>query len=61
MDGASNRDAPGTTLGFGQAVTHVGNESMVRVWGGCDSERAGVLRDRLDDLAASGQRSAARW
>jgi anti-anti-sigma factor len=42
-------------MDFGQAVTHVGNESMVRVWGGCDSERAWLLREGLDDLAATGQ------
>ena len=46
----------GTTLGFGQAVTHVGNESIVRVWGGCDSERAWLVREDLDDLVATGQR-----
>ena len=43
------------TLDFGQAVTHVGNESIVRVWGGCDSERAWLVREGLDDLAATGQ------
>jgi anti-anti-sigma factor len=57
MDSARVTDEGGTTPGFGQAVIHVGNESMVRVWGGCDSERAWLLRDRLDHLAATGQRS----
>src|ERR1051325_5936548 len=41
---------------FGQSVIRVGNESKVRVWGSCDSERAWLLRDRLDHLAATGQR-----
>ena len=45
-----------TTPGFGQSVIHVGNESRVRVWGGCDGERAWLLRDRLNHLAATGQR-----
>jgi anti-anti-sigma factor len=47
----------GDTFAFGQAVTQNGNESMVRVWGGCDSAQAWVLRDCLDDLVAAGQRS----
>lgn len=41
---------------FGQAVTNVGDDSTVRVWGGCDSERAWLLRDCLDELVASGRR-----
>ena len=45
-----------SALGFGQAVTGVGNESIVEVWGSCDSERAWHLRDRLDDLVGTGQR-----
>ena len=49
-------DERGTTPGFGQAVTRVGNESLVRVWGGCDCERAWHLRDGLDDLVVTGQR-----
>jgi anti-anti-sigma factor len=46
----------GTTFGFGQAVTQVGNESVVRVSGSCDSERAWILREVLDDLVATGER-----
>jgi anti-anti-sigma factor len=57
MDSTGVTDEVGTTPSFGQAVTRVGNESKVRVWGGCDSERAWLLRDRLDHLAATGQRS----
>jgi len=45
-----------TTPRFGQSVIRLGNESKVRVWGSCDSERAWLLRDRLDHLAATGQR-----
>ena len=45
-----------STLGFGQAVTSVGNESIVEVWGSCDSERAWLVRDRLDDLVGTGRR-----
>jgi anti-sigma B factor antagonist len=41
---------------FGQVVTHVGNESIVRVRGGCDSAQAWLLREGLDDLAATGRR-----
>ena len=44
-----------STLGFGQ-VTRVGDESIIEVWGSCDSERAWLLRDRLDDLVVTGQR-----
>jgi len=47
----------GTTRSFGQAVSRVGNESKVRVWGGCDSEQAWLLRDCLEHLAATGQPS----
>jgi anti-anti-sigma factor len=50
-------DDVGTTPGFGHSVIHVGSKSKVRVWGGCDGERAWLLRDRLDHLAATGQRS----
>ena len=57
MDSASVTDVGGTPASFGQSVIHVGNESKVRVWGGCDSERAWLLRDRLDHLAATGQRT----
>ncbi len=56
MDSARVTDEGGTTPGFGQSVIHSGNESKVRVWGGCDSQRAWHLRDRLDHLAATGQR-----
>ena len=56
MDSARITDEGGTTPRFGQAVIHVGNESKVRAWGGCDSERAWLLRDRLAHLAATGQR-----
>jgi len=45
-----------TTPRFGQSVIRVGNESKVRVWGSCDSRRAWLLRDRLDHMAATGQR-----
>ena len=57
MDSATVPDDGATTSGFGQAVSQAGNESKVRVWGGCDGERAWLLRDRLDHLAATGQRS----
>lgn len=57
MDSARVSDDEGTTPAFGQSVIRVGNESKVRVWGGCDSQRAWLLRDRLDHLAANGQRS----
>jgi anti-anti-sigma factor len=57
MDNARVTDEEGATPGFGQSVILVGNESKVRVWGGCDSARAGLLRDRLDHLAVTGQRS----
>jgi anti-anti-sigma factor len=56
MDGANITHETGTTLGFGYAVTHVGNESLVRVWGGCDSERAWLLRECLEDLVDTEQR-----
>jgi anti-anti-sigma factor len=56
MDSARVTDVDGPRSGFGQSVIHVGNESKVRVWGGCDSQRAWLLRDRLDHLAATGQR-----
>lgn len=44
------------TPGFGHAASRVGNESLVRVWGACDCERAWHLRDGLDDLVVTGQR-----
>lgn len=56
MDSARVTDEGGTTPRFGQAVIYVGSESTVRVWGGCDSARAWLLRDRLAHLAATGQR-----
>ena len=56
MDSARVTDEEGATPAFGRSVIHVGNESKVRVWGGCDSERAWLLRDRLDHLVANGQR-----
>ena len=49
-------DGNESTLDFGQAVTGVGDESIVEVWGRCDSERAWLVRDRLDDLVVRGQR-----
>lgn len=42
--------------GFGQAVTRVGKESRIRVWGRCDCERAWLIRDGLDHLVGGGQR-----
>jgi anti-anti-sigma factor len=57
MDSARVTDDGGTTPDFGQSVIRVGNESKVRVWGACDSARAWLVRDRLDHLAATGQRS----
>jgi len=48
-------DETGSTPRFGQAVTAVGDESMVRVWGDCDSGRARLVRQVLDDLSATGQ------
>ncbi len=57
MGSGKATDEEGTTPGFGQSVINVGNESKVRVWGDCDSERAWLLRDRLDHMAATGQRS----
>ncbi|HLJ07623.1 MAG TPA: STAS domain-containing protein [Acidimicrobiia bacterium] len=41
---------------FGQAVSHIGKDSMVRVWGGFDSMRASLLSECLEDLVATGQR-----
>lgn len=41
---------------FGQAVTVFGNESVVRIWGGCDSERAWLVRQGLHDLVVADQR-----
>jgi anti-anti-sigma factor len=41
---------------FGQAVTAFGGESVVRVWGGCDSERAWLVRQGLHDLVVADQR-----
>jgi anti-anti-sigma factor len=49
-------DERGTTLGSGHAVTRVGNESMVRAWGGWDTARAWLLRECLDEMVATGQR-----
>lgn len=43
-------------MDFGQAVTHFDDESIVRVWGGCDSERAWHLREGLHDLVVAEQR-----
>ena len=40
---------------FGQAVTAVGNETMVRVWGDCDGGRAWLVRQVLDDVTAIGE------
>jgi len=57
MDSATVTDDGPTTSGFGQAVSQAGIGSKVRVWGGCDGERAWLLRERLDHLAATGQRS----
>jgi anti-anti-sigma factor len=57
MDSARVTDEERTTPAFGQSVIHVGNKSKVRAWGGCDSERAWLLRDRLEHLAVTGQRS----
>jgi anti-anti-sigma factor len=56
MDSARTTDERGTTPLFGQDVTHFGNETIVRVWGGCDSERAWLLRQSLHDLVVSDQR-----
>jgi len=56
MDNTGMTDERGTTPGFGQAVTAVGDESLVRVWGDCDSGQAWLLRQALDDLLAAGQR-----
>lgn len=56
MDSARVTDDGGTTPDFGQSVIQVGDEAKVRVWGGCDSARAWLVRDRLDHLATSGQR-----
>jgi anti-anti-sigma factor len=57
MDNADVTDERETAPGFGQSVIHVGHDSKVRAWGGCDSERAWLLRDRLDHLATTGRRS----
>jgi anti-sigma B factor antagonist len=40
----------------GLTVTHLGSESLVRAWGGCDGTRAWLLRECLQDLVATGQR-----
>jgi anti-anti-sigma factor len=40
----------------GPAVTHLGNESLVRVGGGCDAAMAWLVRDCLDDVVAAGHR-----
>jgi len=56
MDGLKITDEGGTTPGLGQAMTHTGPESMVRLWGGFDRERAWPLRVCLRDLAATDQR-----
>ena len=57
MDNVETTGEGETTSWFGQAVTHVGNGSMVRVWGDCDSGRACLLRQCLDDLVAAGERT----
>jgi len=56
MDNARVTDERGAAPDFGQAVTHVGNDSTVRVRGDCDSGPAWLLREGLEDLAATGQR-----
>ena len=48
---------------FGQAVTTVGEDSMVSVWGDCDSERAWLLVtgnaiDRVVSYRADGTKEA---
>ena len=55
MDHAEMTDGKGTAPRFGQAVTAFGDESIVRVWGDCDSGRAWLVRQVLDDLTAAGQ------
>jgi anti-anti-sigma factor len=55
VDSTSIPDASGEP-GFGQAVTVLGDESVVRVWGGCDSEHAWVVRQGLHDLVVANQR-----
>jgi anti-anti-sigma factor len=39
----------------GEAVARCGTDSIVRIWGGCDSKRAGLLRERIEDLVGAGQ------
>lgn len=55
MDSARSADESGAP-DFGQAVTVLGSESVVRVWGGCDSERAWLVRQGLYDLIVADQR-----
>jgi anti-anti-sigma factor len=43
-------------MDFGQVVTRSGSETIVRVWGGCDSEGAWLLRQGLQDLVVADQR-----
>jgi anti-anti-sigma factor len=56
VDSASIPDDRGAIPPFGQAVTHLASESVVRVWGGCDGERAWLLRQGLHDLVFAKQR-----
>jgi anti-anti-sigma regulatory factor len=56
MDSARTTDEDGTRPAFGQAVTGFGNESILRVWGRCNSERAWLLRQILHDLVDADQR-----
>jgi anti-anti-sigma factor len=56
VDSARIPDESGATSGFGQAVTACGDESVVRLWGGCDSERAWLVRQGLHDLVVADQR-----
>lgn len=55
MESASVPDESGAP-GFGHAVTVLEGESVVRVWGGCDSERAWLVRQGLHDLVVADQR-----
>jgi anti-anti-sigma factor len=56
MDSARTTNEDRTTPIFGQAVTHLGNESILRAWGRCDSDRAWLLRQILQDLVDADQR-----
>ena len=57
MDSVRTTDERGPTPRFGQAVSHVGGDSIVRVWGCLDSMRASLLSECVEDLVATGQRS----